>query len=94
VIVAAASTSITAYPLPAPPQKGKFVRVSLDIVWAPDVGSVHLALDGITVLAKDAVVTVGSDPTTAITMALGFVDAVGKTPDAEAAYDNVTLRLK
>lgn len=94
VVIVAAGTAIVAYDLPEPPPTGKFVRVSFDIIWAENVGSVHLALDGITVLSKTDVLTLGPDPTTTMTMALGLVDAVGKTPEAEAAYDNVTLRLK
>jgi hypothetical protein len=79
------------YEVLAPPKYGRFVRISLDIVWSPTAGSVHLAFDGVSVLAKDGIVTAQMPATKTIQLAIGLADAGGSTPPSDVSYDNVTL---
>jgi hypothetical protein len=78
--------------LPAPPQYGRFVHVTMDVVWSPTAGSVRIAFDGVTVFTRDGAVTSLAGPTTTVEIAVGFVDVAGNTPASEMSTDNVTLR--
>jgi hypothetical protein len=74
-----------------PPKYGRFVRVSLDVLWSPTAGSAHLAFDGVSVLAKDGIITALAAATKTIQFALGLADAAGSTPPSDVSFDNVTL---
>lgn len=78
--------------LPAPPQFGRFVRVSMDVVWSATAGSVTVAFDGVTVLAKDGIATALATPTSSVDITVGISEVVGPTPPAELSVDNVVLR--
>jgi hypothetical protein len=80
------------FDLPAPPKYGRFVRISLDVVWSPTAGSAHLAFDGVQVLAKDGITTAQKPATKTIDLVIGLVDADGSTPPSVVSFDNVTLQ--
>jgi hypothetical protein len=78
--------------LPAPPQYGRFVRVSMDVVWSATAGSVTVSFDGVTVLAKDGIATSLATPTASVDATVGLSEVIGPTPPAELSVDNVLLR--
>jgi hypothetical protein len=80
--------------LPAPPQYGRFVHVTMEVVWSPTAGSVRVAFDGVTVFTRDAAVTALAGATRTVELAVGFQDAAGNSPASEMSIDNVTLRMQ
>jgi hypothetical protein len=78
--------------LPAPPKYGRFVRISMDVVWSATAGSVIVSFDGVTVLAKDGIATSLAAPTASVDVTVGLSEAIGPTPPAELSVDNVVLR--
>jgi hypothetical protein len=84
---------VLASDLPAPPQYGKFVRITLDVVWSTTAGSLRIAFDGVTVFNKTGLTTSLGSPTKTIEAQLGFQDAAGSVPASEMSIDNVTLQM-
>jgi hypothetical protein len=80
--------------LPAAPQYGRFVHVTMDVVWSPMTGSVRISFDGVTVFTRDAAVTSLAGATRTVEVAVGFQDVAGNTPASEMSIDNVTLRMQ
>jgi hypothetical protein len=80
--------------LPAPPEYGRFVRVSLDVVWSATAGSVRVAFDGVTVFSREGIATGVAPTTSSVELTLGWVEGVGTTPAAEVFIDNVALELQ
>jgi hypothetical protein len=78
--------------LPAPPKFGTFVRVSMDVLWSATAGSVSIAFDGVTVFARDGIVTAVAATTTSVDLTVGLLEAIGPTPPVELSIDNVVLR--
>jgi hypothetical protein len=85
---------VAAADLPAPPQYGKFVRITLDVVWSNTAGSVRIAFDGVTVFTKGGLLTTLGTPTKTIELQVGFQDVTGNTPVSEMSIDNVTLQMQ
>ena len=79
--------------LPAP-QYGRFVHVTMEVVWSPLAGSVRIAFDGVTVFTRDTAVTALAGATRNVEVAVGFQDAAGNSPASEMSIDNVTLRME
>ena len=80
--------------LPSPPEYGRFVRVSLDVVWSATAGSVRVAFDGVTVFSRDGIATGVAPTTSSVELTLGWVEGVGATPAAEVFIDDVTMELR
>ena len=81
--------------LPAPPPYGRFVHVTVDVVWSATAGSVSVLFDGVTVFSRDAIATALASPMSSVEIDVGFVAAAGTMPPAaEMSIDNVALQLR
>jgi hypothetical protein len=80
--------------LPAPPPYGRFVHMSIDVVWSVTAGSVNVLFDGVTVFTRNAVSTALGATTSSVEVAVGLVAAAGTTPAADISIDNVALQLR
>lgn len=94
VLLAAGNALTSKFDLPAAPPYGRFVRVSMDVVWAPKAGSVHVAIDGVTVVAQDGIVTADEQPTSSLGLSAGLHSIGGNTAEAEISLDDVTFDSK
>jgi len=77
--------------LPAP-NYGSFVHVSLDVRWSATAGSVRVAFNGVTVLAREAITTAKPSATTSVEVSVGLDEVLGATPPGEISIDNVALQ--
>jgi hypothetical protein len=93
-VLIGAGQIVLAADLPAPPQYGRFVRVTMDVVWSQTAGTARVAFDGVTVFTKGGLMTSLGGPTKAIEIAVGFANVAGGTPAGEMSIDNVTLQLQ
>jgi len=94
VLLSAGNALSSLFNLPAPPPFGRFVRMSIDVVWAPKAGSAHVTIDGVTVVAQDGIVTADELPTSSLGISAGLRSLAGNTAEAEISLDDVTLDPK
>jgi hypothetical protein len=94
VLVVVGKTVVGGLELPAAPEYGRFVRISLDVLWSPTSGGISIAYDGQGVIAQDGLVTALEPTTNTVDLAIGLSDSLGSTPAADMSYDNVTLQQR
>ena len=81
--------------LPAPPPYGRFVHVTIDVVWSVTAGSVNVLFDGVTVFSRDAIATALGPTTSSVDVVVGVGAAAGAdAPPAEISFDNVALQQR
>jgi hypothetical protein len=93
-VVVGAGQIVAPFDLPGPPPFGKFVHVTLDVVWNQTAGSVRLTFDGTTVLAKEGITDIVTPGTSSIDAIVGLADGAGSTPASEMSVDNVVVQFK
>jgi hypothetical protein len=91
-VLVATSQIVFSGELPTPPRYGSFVRVAMEVVWSATAGSVTIAFDGVTVLARDGIATALATPTSSVDLTVGLFEAIAPTPPAELSIDNIVLR--